>query len=192
MGDKPDRRSLLSKLAVLHHGPLFGYCRRRLGTEAEAEDALQETFMRAYKYFDSYDTTRDARKWLFGIAHNVCVEIARTRKRLTITEQLPDPADYDSTTTVALERLAHEESLESIRRELESMPDRARRILELRFFGQLTSREIAEMEGMKETAVRVALHRALEGLRAKFSRQEGRPVAGTGGRHPTEQGNAAP
>jgi RNA polymerase sigma-70 factor (ECF subfamily) len=163
---------MLSKLAVVHHGPLFGYCRRRLGTEAEAEDALQETFMRAYKYFDSYDPARDARKWLFGIAHNVCVEIARARKRLTISDNLPDPADYSSATELALERLAHEENLENIRRELEGMPDRARRILELRFFGQLSSREIADMEGMKETAVRVALHRALEGLRAKFARTE--------------------
>jgi RNA polymerase sigma-70 factor (ECF subfamily) len=172
MADKEDRRSLLSKLAVLHHGPLFGYCRRRLGTEAEAEDALQETFMRAYKYFDSYDPSRDARKWLFGIAHNVCVEIARSRNRVAIVENLPDPADYNSATEVALERLAHEENLEIVRRELEQLPDRARRILELRFFGQFGSREIAKLEGMKEPAVRVALHRALEGLRAKLARTE--------------------
>ncbi|MCC7510990.1 MAG: sigma-70 family RNA polymerase sigma factor [Planctomycetes bacterium] len=171
MAAEADRGSMLSKLAVLHHGPLFGYCRRRLGTEAEAEDALQETFMRAFKYFSSYDPSRDARKWLFGIAHNVCVEIARSRKKLTISDDLPDPADH-SPTLVALERLAHEESLETVRRELHHLPDRTRRILELRFFGQLSSKEIADLEGMKETAVRVALHRALEGLRAKLANTE--------------------
>ncbi|MBX3461503.1 MAG: sigma-70 family RNA polymerase sigma factor [Planctomycetes bacterium] len=169
MAQDADKKASLSKLAVLHHGPLFGYCRRRLGTEAEAEDALQETFMRAFKYFDSYDPARDARKWLFGIAHNVCVEIARARKKLTISDDLPDPSDGGAT-AVALERLAHEESLETVRRELEELPDRSRRILELRFFGQLSSKEIADLEGMKETAVRVALHRALEGLRAKLAR----------------------
>lgn len=170
MGSEKDRRGEVSRLAVLHHGPLFGYCRRRLGNDSEADDALQETFMRAYKYFDSYDPSRDARKWLFGIAHNVCVEIARSRKKHTTVADMPDPEGGRSATEVALERLAHEENLELVRRELDRMPDRARRILELRFFGQLTSAEIAELENMKETAVRVTVHRALEGLRAKLAR----------------------
>ena len=170
MGLEADRKQEVSRLAVLHHGPIFGYCRRRLGNESEADDALQETFMRAYKYWHSYDPTRDARKWLFGIAHNVCVEIARSRKKHTTVAELPDPGDERSATEVALERLAAEENLERVRRELDKLPDRARRILELRFFGHMTSAEIAELEGMKETAVRVAVHRALEGLREKLAR----------------------
>jgi RNA polymerase sigma-70 factor (ECF subfamily) len=170
MGTQQDKRSELSRLAVQHHGPLFGYCRRRLGTDSEADDALQETFMRAFKYFDSYDPSRDARKWLFGIAHNVCVEIARSRAKHTTVADMPDPEGGRSATEVALERLAHEENLQLVRRELEKMPDRARRILELRFFGQLSSAEIAELENMNETAVRVSVHRALEGLRAKLNR----------------------
>ena len=170
MVSESDRRSEVSRLAVLHHGPLFGYCRRRLGNDSEADDALQETFMRAFKYYGSYDPTRDARKWLFGIAHNVCVEVARGRKRHTTVAVMPDPSDGKSTTEVALERLAQEENLENVRRELEKLPDRTRRVLELRFFGHMTSAEIAQLEDMKETAVRITLHRALEGLRAKLAR----------------------
>ncbi|MBE7490227.1 MAG: sigma-70 family RNA polymerase sigma factor [Planctomycetes bacterium] len=163
-----DARAELTRLAVLHHGPLLGYCRRRLGSESLAEDALQEVFLRAHKYFSTYDPARDARKWLFGIAHNVCVEVARSHGRLHVADELPEPAD--NATAVALERLAREESLEHVRRELERLPDRTRRILELRFFGQMTSAEIAKLEGMNETAVRVALHRALEGLRSRLNR----------------------
>lgn len=163
-----DAKAELSRLAVLHHGPLFGYCRRRLGGDAEAEDALQEVFMRAYRYFGSLDRNRDARKWLFGIAHNVCVELARSRAKLTLLEELPEAAD-GNVTSAALDKLAREEHLELVRRELERMPDRTRRILELRFFGQLTSADIARLEGMNEGAVRVALHRGLEGLRARLA-----------------------
>jgi len=171
MNADAEHRAALSKLAVQHHAPLFGYCRRRLGTDSEAEDALQETFMRALRYFSSYDPTRDAAKWLFGIAHNVCVEMARSRKKLVISDDLPDPADLSNPTEAALERLAQEENLERVRHELHTLPERARRILELRYFGQLNSREIAELEGMKESAVRVTLHRALEGLREKLARK---------------------
>ncbi|MEE9312905.1 MAG: sigma-70 family RNA polymerase sigma factor [Planctomycetota bacterium] len=167
-----DKREELSKLAVLHHGPIFGYCRRRLGTDTDADDALQETFTRAFKYFASFDPTRDARKWLFGIAHNVCVEIARSRKRHTTVAEFPDIEAGDNVTTAALAKLAHEENMQRVRAELELMPDRARRVLELRFFGQMSAKEVAELEGMKETAVRVTVHRALEILRGKLARKE--------------------
>lgn len=171
MASGDDIRAELSRLAVLHHGPLFGYCKRRLGSDSEADDALQETFLRAFKYWGSFDPSRDARKWLFGIAHNVCVELARSRKKHTTVEEFPDLGDEGTTAT--LEKLAREEHLAMVRREIERMPDRIRRILELRFFGQLTSAEIAELEDMTEPAVRVTVHRALEVLRARVGSKSG-------------------
>lgn len=171
MASGDDIRAELSRLAVLHHGPLFGYCKRRLGTDSEADDALQETFLRAFKYWGSFDPSRDARKWLFGIAHNVCVELARSRKKHATVEEFPDLGDEGATAT--LEKLAREEHLAMVRREIERMPDRIRRILELRFFGQLTSAEIAELEDMTEPAVRVTVHRALEVLRARVGSKAG-------------------
>jgi RNA polymerase sigma-70 factor (ECF subfamily) len=165
-----DARETLSRLAVLHHGALFGYCRRRLGRDAEAEDALQETFLRAHKYWASLDQERDPRKWLFGIAHNVCVEIARSRAKNVTMDELPDIGEAQSATSEALSRIAHAEKMVAIRRELERMPDKAKRILELRFFGQMDSKDIAKLEGMNETAVRVCVHRALESLREKLGK----------------------
>jgi len=161
----------LARLAVLHHGALFGYCRRRLGRDSDADDALQETFLRAHKYWGSLDQSRDPRKWLFGIAHNVCVEIARGRARHVTMDELPDVGEAGNSTNEALERIAHEEKMVAIRRELERMPDKARRILELRFFGQMDSKDIAALEGMNETAVRVSVHRALETLREKLGKR---------------------
>jgi len=176
-----DAGEALSRLAVLHHGALYGYCRRRLGRDADANDALQETFLRAHKYWGSLDQSRDARKWLFGIAHNVCVEVARSRARHVTLEELPEGGEAPSATSEALERIAHEERMVHIRRELERMPDKARRILELRFFGQMDSKDIAALEGMTETSVRVTVHRALESLREKLGRKLGQePDEATG------------
>ncbi len=158
-------------MAVRHHASVFGYCRRRLGNDSEADDAMQETFLRAFKYFHTFDASRDERKWLVGIAHNVCVEIARKRARHQTVEHFPDPADLDSPTNIALDKLAHEEQVIAVRRQLEDLPDKARRILELRYFGQMSGREIAEIEGMTEANVRVTLHRAMETLRARIGGQ---------------------
>ncbi|NNG96643.1 RNA polymerase subunit sigma-70 [Gordonia araii] len=62
--------------------PLTGYCYRMLGGAGETEDAVQETLLRAFRQFDSYDADR-ARltTWIHRIAHNVCVDILRSAQR---------------------------------------------------------------------------------------------------------------
>jgi RNA polymerase sigma-70 factor (ECF subfamily) len=63
-------------------GPLHGYCYRMLGGAADAEDALQDALLRAWQKRDQFDGRRGSlRQWLFGIAHNVCIDRLRTAAR---------------------------------------------------------------------------------------------------------------
>lgn len=62
-----------------HANELYGYARRALGDEGAAEEALQETFLRAWRAADRYDPARPLRPWLFAILRNVVVDEARSR-----------------------------------------------------------------------------------------------------------------
>jgi RNA polymerase sigma-70 factor (ECF subfamily) len=63
-----------------HRAELTGFCRRMLGP-SEAEDAVQETLLRAWRNFDSFEGRSSLRSWLCSIATNVCLDMREARRR---------------------------------------------------------------------------------------------------------------
>ena len=64
-----------------HRKELTGYCYRMLGAPSEAEDAVQETMLRAWRAADRFEGRSTARTWLYRIAHNVCIDMHRSPQR---------------------------------------------------------------------------------------------------------------
>lgn len=86
----------IDELARLHHRELTGYCYRMLGSASEAEDAVQETILRAWRAADGFERRSSARTWLYRIAHNVCVDMVRSPQRRALPVELgPSSATRD-------------------------------------------------------------------------------------------------
>src|SRR5687767_3477040 len=64
-----------------HRRELTGYCYRMLGAASEAEDAVQETMVRAWRSLDGFEGRSSLRTWLYRIANNICVDMVRSPQR---------------------------------------------------------------------------------------------------------------
>ena len=142
---------------------VYGYCFYLLGDHHDAEDATERTFLAALAAIDRFtDEGASFRAWLFRIAHNQLANALRGRRRrrtdaLDAVPELPGGEDPARTVDRA-------DDARRVRRALGTLPDDRRQVLILRFVDGLSAREIGEVLGRSEGAVRVLQHRALREL----------------------------
>jgi RNA polymerase sigma-70 factor (ECF subfamily) len=135
-------REAYGELMRHHQGAVFNVAYRVIGDVHEAEDAAQETFIRAYRFFDKYDLDRPLGPWLKRIAVNVSLNRLEARKSASSlddeapgpgTDSLPGPESQVMTRQ-------HEARL---RAELARLPPRYRAVIELRHFQDLSYQQMA-------------------------------------------------
>jgi RNA polymerase sigma-70 factor (ECF subfamily) len=78
---RPGTPEELERAFAAHRRELVGFCYRMLGAASEAEDAVQETMLRAWRSYDRFEGRASLRSWLYRIANNVCVDMLRSPQR---------------------------------------------------------------------------------------------------------------
>lgn len=162
-----------TRLVETYQTPVYNLCYRMLGEPEAAEDAAQESFLRAYQNLDRYDVSRPFSTWLLSIAAHHCIDRLRRRHFLSVSVddddsplELPDPsAPSPEAETV---RREDQERLHIMLRGLDPT-DRAAVVM--RYWNDLSEAEIAEALSLTVSAVKSRLFRARRAL-AKVWQEE--------------------
>lgn len=162
---------------------VFRFCFHYLRDVELAKEAVQEVFLRLYIAKDRFDTNKKLKPWLFCIARNLCLNEIK-RQKLVWFESFDDNIDKNhkekeetqnefqpARNETPFEKLIVKEKHRMLWNAINELPDEARELVVLRYFEKLQVRDIAEILGTTEGAVRTRLHRILRYLKDKLNEQ---------------------
>jgi len=146
---------------------LTSYCRRMLGSSVDAEDAVQETLLRAWRASRRFEGRAPVRTWLYRIATNVCLDsLGHAARRPIPVEELPEPAHDGGEPDPSGSALDRERLRLAIVVAVGALPPRQRAVLLLRDVLSWRASEVAELLGTTTAGVNSALQRARAALEA--------------------------
>lgn len=151
------------ELIAMYYPDILRYCIWNAPTRSLAEDAAQETFLKAIRYFDRYVHRGKFKPFLYQIAANTCIDMRRKRCLADVGyEELPEEAAYQENGFETVD-----ENMQ-IRQIVRSLPKEQQDIVILRYQQELTLREIAQVVNLPLRTVQSKLRSALKKLRKEL------------------------
>lgn len=174
-----DRRAF-AELVELYKDKIYHLGYRMLNQKQEAEDIVQETFLRVYTNLDRYDENQKFSTWIYRIATNLCID--RLRKRKPSYSIDAEMTDGEGTVWQAMlasheagpeEELILSETQQNIRNAIQTLPDKYKTVVILRYLHDMSLQEIGDVLEMPVTTVKTRVHRGREYLRKKLKSEYG-------------------
>jgi len=172
-----DRRAF-ARLLDDYSGPLYRLALKMLGNASDAEDALQNTFLKAFQHVDKFEGRSSLSTWLYRIASNEALMLLRKRRPETTFSDIPlddeddqniDPIQITDWCCLPEEELLSSEGRTALDRAVEHLPETLRIVFVLRDIEDLSILETSQVLGLSETAVKTRLLRARLRLREELS-----------------------
>ena len=155
-GNRPEER--ISQMIKTSEKDLLRLCRVYLKEESLAEDAMQETFIKAYKNLHTFRGESSDKTWLFRIAINVCRDMQRTSWFRNISRMV-------SLDSVQIQQPQKSEISHALMDEIMRLPKKYREVILLYYYEDMKQNEIAEILGVSVTTVCRRIEKARELLK---------------------------
>lgn len=155
-GDAEAVRPLIER----YHKPLAAVLQRALGASPDVDDVFQETWIRVVRSAHSYDPAQRFSGWLFGIAWN----LVKDRWSRRIVHEDVDLASMPSKERSAEDHAVASDRAERVRELVAQLPERLSQVILLRYFEELSEKEVAARLGVPVGTVKSRIHHGLKKL----------------------------
>jgi RNA polymerase sigma-70 factor (ECF subfamily) len=182
-GDKAE----CARCVEQHSTVIYRLGLRMLGDERDAEDILQETFIKAFQHIGDFDGRSQLSTWLYRIATNEALMLLRKRKPEPVSVEVPgnggdegleEPLQIEDWTNLPEEELLSSETQAFVNQAVNQLPEGLREVFWLREMEGLSTQETAQVLNISESAAKTRLSRARLQLREELTRYYGERLRG--------------
>jgi RNA polymerase sigma-70 factor, ECF subfamily len=183
---KAGDRAEFARMVETYYGVIYRLAFRMLNNPQDAEDILQETFIKAYRYIDGFDGRAKVSTWLYRIATNEALMFLRRRQPHLVSIEEPfendegegEPLHIVDWCCIPEDELMSSEGRAHLDEAVNKLPYTLRIVFVLREIEGLSTKETAEVLELSETAVKTRLSRARLRLREELSVYYGEKLEG--------------
>ena len=158
----------LKVLFDLHRDKVFRPSWRMLGSPHDAEDAVQEVFLKVFRTVGSYRGDSAFSTWLYRLTANHCLDILRRRKILSFIgmDKAPEPPSAEDTSVAARRHVSP-----AVRRALSRLPEKQRACLLMCEMEEMSYEEISKSLGISLGSVKSSIHRAKAAMKQYLEKE---------------------
>ncbi len=139
---------------------VYTICLRMLTVEADAEEAAQDVFVKAYRSIQGFQEKSKFSTWLYRIAYNQCISVIRKKvKMIDLVDDIPEEAVKEEDIN-GLDSLSKQERSKYLKMAIEALPETDGVVVTLFYYDELSLDEIAEITGLTSNNIRIKLHRS--------------------------------
>jgi RNA polymerase sigma-70 factor (ECF subfamily) len=163
------------KIVRYHQSYVYAIAFRFLCDEDDAEDVVQESFIRIWNHLLDFDLSMKFTTWMYKIVVNLCYDKTKSNKRrMSVFSKFNDNSSKDKCIeNIDLERdLTNKETAALIKSVADGLSEKQRMIFLLRDVQDLSIQEVADITGMSEAAIKTNLFYARQNIRKKLARLE--------------------
>ena len=153
-------RDMLSTLLQRHHSALLTRCYIYLKNREDAEDATQETELRAFRAIKNFRGDSSFRTWLFAIGDRQCYDLVQKRKRQMIDDHLRALIEIHETSVNKITPSTEHHPV--VKHVLSQLPEQERDVITLRYYMDLSLHDVSSTLGIGLSATKMRLYRALD------------------------------
>ncbi len=171
--DTESDRIKFEQIYKKYNGLVYYIALKMLKGNAEAEDAMQETFLRLTKHLDKFDdiSSHKTKRYIVIVVENICRDVLKRRKKHPMLS-FDEAIHVEPTFNQAEENILEKASAELIRTAMSELPSIYRDVIILRYVDELSDNEISRLLKISAAAVRKRLQRARQMLAAALNEKE--------------------
>ncbi len=163
---KPTQEEIVTKYINL----VYYFARRWVNNKADIDDVVQETYLKAFKSYDSfvYISENQLKSWLLTICRNMV--ISSSRGKITTIQHKAEEQIEDKENNIEqwIEEEIKKDDLQKLDKQFERLREEEMDILKLRFYEELSFKEISEILQIPEAAAKMRCYRTIQKLKEKF------------------------
>ncbi|MCK9346944.1 MAG: sigma-70 family RNA polymerase sigma factor [Bacteroidales bacterium] len=151
-----------------YHGHLYRTAYRLLNNQADAEDIVQDVYVRLWNMKDKFHEVNNFQAYATTMTRNMCIDKMRSPAYRTSNTGVTEALKYEWTD--AVEQIDQKDELKMVIRLVEQLPQRQKEIFRLRHFNEFSLDEIGKITGLSPVNIRVQLTRAQKKLREQYEK----------------------